>query len=181
MSRNTGSVRMGPISLITLVIVMCLAVLTVLTIATAHAGSNVAHKQADFTTDTYTNEIEAQNLMADVDGILATVRTYDGGKEDALAALRDANIAFTPDTREGLNIIIDDETGDISSVDHKSTSISITDDAVEATFVQTSGRCLTITLRINDDATYTLTKWKATTLWDEDAENNALWDPEQNE
>ena len=37
MARNQGSVRMGPVSLFTLVIILCLAVLAVLAVTTAQA------------------------------------------------------------------------------------------------------------------------------------------------
>lgn len=183
MAKSSGSVRMGPISLFALVIILCLAVLAVLTVTTSNAGHVIAQRQAAYTQDTYANEIEAQTLMADVDEVLAPVREAGGGKDAALQALHQAPIEFVPegygDGANSLNVIIDESTGDVSSVDHRFSMIVIEDDLVKATFTQTSGRSLAVALRINDDATFSLVKWEATTLWDEDAGNETLWNSKQ--
>ena len=53
MNSTNGSVRIGPISLFTLVIILCLAVMAVLSATTAQATYSAAEKQALFTNDTY--------------------------------------------------------------------------------------------------------------------------------
>ena len=52
MNSTNGSVRIGPISLFTLVIILCLAVMAVLSATTAQATYSAAEKQALFTNDT---------------------------------------------------------------------------------------------------------------------------------
>ena len=51
MNSTNGSVRIGPISLFTLVIILCLAVMAVLSATTAQATYSAAEKQALFTND----------------------------------------------------------------------------------------------------------------------------------
>ena len=64
MNSTNGSVRIGPISLFTLVIILCLAVMAVLSATTAQATYSAAEKQALFTNDTYQNEQGAAGRRA---------------------------------------------------------------------------------------------------------------------
>ena len=73
MNSTNGSVRIGPISLFTLVIILCLAVMAVLSATTAQATYSAAEKQALFTNDTYQNE-----------------QASGGGLDEALAAVDEA-------------------------------------------------------------------------------------------
>ena len=52
MAKPHGSVRIGPISLFTLIIVLCLAVLTVLSVTTSLAELSTTERQAATTTET---------------------------------------------------------------------------------------------------------------------------------
>lgn len=72
MNSTNGSVRIGPISLFTLVIILCLAVMAVLSATTAQATYSAAEKQALFTNDTYQNEQAAQSAVAVIDAALKT-------------------------------------------------------------------------------------------------------------
>ena len=67
MNSTNGSVRIGPISLFTLVIILCLAVMAVLSATTAQATYSAAEKQA-----------------------LEDVRASGGGLDEALAAVDEA-------------------------------------------------------------------------------------------
>ena len=58
MAKPHGSVRIGPISLFTLIIVLCLAVLTVLSVTTSLAELSTTERQAATTTETYQLESE---------------------------------------------------------------------------------------------------------------------------
>ena len=69
--RANNSVRMGPISLFTLVVVLCIAVMSVLCFSLAHSSLTVAQRQADFATDSYANESAGQEFVAAVDEVLA--------------------------------------------------------------------------------------------------------------
>lgn len=147
MSQSRGSVRIGPISLITLVIVLCLAVMAVLAVTTAQATYAAAEKQALFTTDTYANEMEGQRFVADVDAALAPVREADGGEQAAF----DAVDRVLPEnaTRDG--------------------------SLVTAVFATDSGRTLEVGLVIRADGTYEISLWKATTQWTDTGSGETLW------
>lgn len=71
MAKPHGSVRIGPISLFTLIIILCLAVLAVLSVTTARAELSVTERQAQTTTETYQLETVAQTFVADVDTALS--------------------------------------------------------------------------------------------------------------
>lgn len=149
MSRVRGSVRIGPVSLFSLVIVLCLAVMAVLTLTTAQATYAAAEKQARFAADTYANEQAAQNLVAEVDAALAPVRAAGGSRTDALAAVADA----------------------LAQAD----GAALDGNRVQATFETDSGRTLSVVLTVNDNATYTVSQWKATTQWNDTDSGEKLW------
>lgn len=71
MAKPHGSVRIGPISLFTLIIILCLAVLATLSVTTARAELSITERQAATTTETYQLETMAQTFVADVDTALA--------------------------------------------------------------------------------------------------------------
>ena len=77
---TTGSVRMGPISIFTLVIVICLAVMATLALTTARADTALAERQASFTADDYANECLGQAFLAEVDAALASARAVSSGR-----------------------------------------------------------------------------------------------------
>ena len=86
MAKPHGSVRIGPISLFTLIIVLCLAVLTVLSVTTSLAELSTTERQAATTTETYQLETAGQQFVADVDAALA-----EGTLEDVLQRYSDSD------------------------------------------------------------------------------------------
>lgn len=100
----TGSIRMGPITLITFVIILCLAVLSVLAVTTAKATKTEADRQISTADTRYSLEDQAQRYLAEVDAWLATdgagaasaaatLAERDGGTLDAETAT--CTITFT--------------------------------------------------------------------------------------
>lgn len=91
MAKPHGSVRIGPISLFTLIIILCLSVLAVLSVTTAQAEYSITQRQADTTTETYQLESAGQALVSRVDGVLAGVRqagsTLNSSSPDLLSAI----------------------------------------------------------------------------------------------
>lgn len=87
MAKPHGSVRIGPISLFTLIIVLCLAVLTVLSVTTSLAELSTTERQAATTTETYQLEAIGQQFVADVDAALA-----EGTLEDVLQRYSDSTV-----------------------------------------------------------------------------------------
>lgn len=144
--RTKGSVRMGPISLFALIILLSLSVLAVLAASTAQATYASAEKQALFTCDTYVNEVEAQELVAFIDGELAQSRDEGKGGTEALADLE----AKLPE------------------------GVRLENDTIYAEFTQDSGRSLFIALTVEDDAHYQIAQWQATTTWNT-GEGETLW------
>lgn len=148
MSKGSNStVRIGPISLFTLVIVLCLAVMALLSVTTAQATYSAAEKQALFNDDTYANERAAQSAVADIDAALQPVRAAGGGLNAALAAVGQS---LPADARiEGSSVLM--------------------------TFTAPSGRTLDVEVSIKANATYEISQWKATTQWTNDGSGATLW------
>lgn len=184
MAKPHGSVRIGPISLFTLIIVLCLAVLTVLSVTTSLAELSTTERQAATTTETYQLEAVGQQFVADVDAALA-----EGG--DTLSkVLVDYGIQVQSSSTGGSEeLVIEDDTvageavgGDLGrpsateAADGSPVTFSGTRDGelISATFSMESGRTLAIVLRIQND-TYAIEQWKVTTEWTDDGTGENLW------
>lgn len=169
MARATTSVRMGPVSILTLVIVLCLAVMAVLSITTANASLALSERQASFVGDDYANETVGQAFYAELDNALAPVRAGGGDAEAgaaAVAAQLDELIARAGDASTASTSPI--------GADAPALSAAIDGTAVTAHVESASGRCLDMTFAITDDARVSVLSWKATTLWTEDT-TDVLW------
>ena len=175
MAKPHGSVRIGPISLFTLIIILCLAVLSV---PTARAELSITERQAATTTETYELESAAQRFVADVDGALAQ------GDAALAVVLADYGIAADSGATPAAGETIEDDTmvagGDTpagATLDDTAISIGGTFDGtlLSATFAMESGRTLAVVLRINDNGTYTIEQWKTTTQWTDDGTGANLW------
>ena len=144
--RHENKVRIGPISLFTLIAVICLAVLAVLAISSANASLTMAQRQADSVTGRYQNEVAAQEFVACLDEALAQGGV--AGVEPALMDARDSAI---------------EAAGGAVTV-----TSSLVDDVVYAEFTSESGRMLAIEVTIRDDRTYRIDRWKATAVQNEE-------------
>lgn len=174
MKKATGSVRMGPISLVALVIVLCMSVMCVLSITTAQAMFSSTKRQADATVEVYACEQAGQQFLANVDEVLAGVRSSGASKEAALAALQGAgdelvsSIDITPAQTSQTTPLIS------SAVEVAENTDATT--AISATFVTDTDRRLSVELALNDDATYRILSWKTTTFWNNyNTSNDTLW------
>ena len=197
MARPHGSVRIGPISLFTLIIILCLAVLAVLSVTTARAELSVTERQAATTTETYQLEVRGQEFLAAVDGSLATgdaaaleAVLADYGVETTAAApgADGAAAAAAPDAAPA-GETIEDETpsgttapaAGVTIVDGDGSAGSITasgtfdGELISATFAMDSGRTLAVVLRVSNNDTYTIEQWKTTTQWTDDGAGENLW------
>lgn len=192
MARPHGSVRIGPISLFTLIIILCLAVLAVLSITTARAELSITERQAATTTETYQLEVQGQEFVAAVDGALAS-----GGETALEVVLAEYGIAVTAapagDAAAAGAVpageAIEDETPSGGTVPAAGTTISDDDggagaitvsgtfdgELISATFAMDSGRILAVVLRVSNNDTYTIEQWKTTTQWTDDGTGENLW------
>lgn len=165
-SRQSGSVRIGPVSVFSLVIVLCLAVLAVLSVTTAQAAYTAAEKQARFTTDTYVNEQAAQNFVAEIDGALSSVRAGDA---TAGTDMGDA------DADGAGNAVGAQALAAAAEVASAYENAYVDGNQVGAEFSTDSGRTLSVIVTIRDDATYEISQWRTTTQWNETGSGEVLW------
>ena len=163
MAGSRGSVRIGPISVFSLVIILCLAVLAVLSVTTAQASYALTNRQAVFSTDQYQNEAAAQRFVGLVDQELVKVRQ---------------GTASAADVRAGLATRVNDIAQDAAA---RETNASITGGAlmngntVLATFSTAAGHVISVKMDIPDSGVYQIMEWKQTTKWNEAGETVRLW------
>ncbi len=202
MAKPHGSVRIGPISLFTLIIILCLAVLAVLSVTTARAELSITERQAATTTETYQLETVGQQFVAAVDGALASsdadaLAAVLGGygiAADAAAPAADgatasgADQSIAAEALEGETIEDDTATGAVAdtvatiecpAADGATAPVAVAGtfdgSLASVTFSMESGRTLAVALRINDDGTYRIEQWKTTTQWTDDGTGENLW------
>ena len=140
-----GSVRIGPVSILVLVIILCLAVMAALTVTTSEAEESITTRQEESITALYANEAEAQIFLAQLDEALAQAR---GARTSVQAALS------TLDLPEGT---------------------VYEDGVLTTAFVQENGRRLDIELSIPTTASYEIMSWRATTEWNEEDPDLIFW------
>lgn len=184
MAKPHGSVRIGPISLFTLIIILCLAVLAVLSVTTARAELSITERQAATTTETYQLEVQAQEFAAEVDAALAqgaaaldeVLARYGIAGTVSAGAGPSSGETIEDEAPSGnapgaSGIVISEE----SIADPITVAGSFDGERISATFAMESGRTLAIVLRINDNGTYTIEQWKTTTQWTDDGAGENLW------
>lgn len=167
MKRKPSTMRMGPASLFALIIILCLAVLGVLSATSAQAGSAMAQRQASFATADYANETVAQTLYARADEALEPVRAQGGGSQAGCAALD----AALPRISEEAAAAVEKP---------PALSVSLDGSQLTAHLETEDGRCLDVSLQVNDDASLSVASWKASTLWVEDT-SDVLWTAESSQ
>lgn len=182
MAKTHGSVRIGPISLLTLVIVLCLAVMAVLTVATAQASSNLTQRQANAVSTLYGDEIAGQSFVAATDAYLMSHGSEEGFSTqtiaDALPTICEEAHQFAAD--QGWDIAV---SAQWLTVDGLSASAGVTSEAVDSNAVGgilaecsgEAGRTLQIALAITNDADYRLLAWKIMTVWTEEGTGEMVW------
>lgn len=157
---SRGSVRMGPVSLLTLVIALCLAVMAVLAISSAKATYASTQRQASFTTETYVLEQAGQRLLANADAATSLADAspkllLKGTDADSV----DADIAFG-------------KTGDGAAT--QAAAQSTQDADVTCVFTAESGKTLTIQLA-QDGTKCRVLEWQMDMTWNESDGNDVLW------
>lgn len=72
MAGGQGNVRIGPVSILVLTIMLCLAVMAVLAFTTSEAEESITTRQEESTIEMYANELEGQTFLARLDAALAS-------------------------------------------------------------------------------------------------------------
>ncbi len=131
MNTRQHIVRIGPLTILSMVIVLGLATMAVLSFTTARASQLTAQKQADSIQALYENERAGQDFLAQVDEELSRMRGGAAGAQDAAAAVR---AAVQDDDSQGREV-----------------SKSFT----------AGNRTLKVVLAIQDDLTYSVEHWSS--------------------
>lgn len=143
---NETVIRMGPITVIALLIIIALATLGVLSLTTARASGIAAEKQDSAIQALYNNEVEAQQFLADLDAALVPARNEVLAPAEALAAIQ-AEGTLPEATIDGITVTRSFENG---------------------------SRVLTVIAVIRDDLNYQVVSWKTESNIDT-AETVELW------
>ena len=159
---RADNVRIGPISLFTLIIVLCMAVLAVLAFSTAHASMVMAERQATATAELYLDEVAAQEFVAGVDDRLARVRAAGGNGAAGVKAVSDALIELR-------------DAAQAAAGDRVEVTAGMSDSQVTARFECQNGRTLYIALTVLANGTYRIDTWKMSAVQNEAQPEGSLW------
>ena len=143
---NETDIRMGPITVIALLIVIALATLGVLSLTTARASNVAASKQDASIQALYENERAAQEFLAEVDAALVPARNNVLDAKGAVKTIRQAGLLAD------------------AEVDGTTISKSFANDV----------RKLNVILVIRDDLNYQVISWKTESTIDT-TEEVELW------
>lgn len=149
--------RIGPISLFTLICVLLLSVLAVLCVTSANAAATMSARQAAATAETYRLDACGQEAIAVVDETLRGMRPASATEVASAAAER---LRANPGTLAG-----SDEDFAIDAQADGS--------RIDLTITAPGGKTLSAAIRVNDDSTYAVDEWEITgtqaesdeTLW----------------
>jgi pectate lyase len=158
MSSSGESVRIGPISIFTLIAVICLAVLSVLAVTTASASLNMAKLQASSMTQQYGAENAAQTFLAQVD---ERANAATGSGTDRANAISGSLSTITKSVQS-------------KASDGVTVTASTKDANVNAQFACEDGRVLDISIELHADGSYKIAKWNMTAKRN-DAQTENLW------
>lgn len=161
-TRRGENVRIGPITIITLIIVVCMAVMGVLAASTANATSTISQRQANATKYLYDNERAAQEFVACVDDVLARVRASGGTANEGAVAVTDGLDAICERARSAAD-------GEVSC------TASVDGTEVMAEFSCGEMRLLNVTLVIQRDVSYRIGQWKSTSAQPDGQTGGNLW------
>ena len=159
-TRRGDNVRIGPVSIITLIVVICMAVLAVLAASTAHATATITDRQAESTQMLYQNELAAQEFVASVDDVLARARSAEATNVAAL--VENGLDKACANAREAADGRVE-------------CTANMNGNTVTAEFVCDGKRQLNIAITIRDDATYRIAKWKMASVQQEAPTAGSLW------
>lgn len=145
MASRQGTVRIGPVSILVVIIILCLAVMAVLALVTAEAEESITTRQEESTTAMYANEVQAQEFLARLDEALAQARGSNGSVASVLDHL---NLPEGAVYEDGV---------------------------LHLEFVQENGRRLDVELALPNTDAYEILAWRATTEWNEEDPDKIFW------
>lgn len=164
-TRSGDNVRVGPITIITLIVVVCMAVMGVLSISTAQATKTISDRQANATRYLYLDEKAGQEFVAGIDDALETTRIQNGSA--AMGA-------------QAVNAVLDDlcESARLAGDGLVSCTASVDGTTVAAEFICEDTRLLDIAVTILDAGTYRIERWKMSSAQRDAQTMGTLWSGE---
>ena len=159
MTGNAVHTRIGPVSLMTLVTVLLLAVLTVLCATSANASDAMAQRQAAAVRETYALDACGQRFMAALDAQLHE----DAGQTAEQAARK---------VSQGLDELQAQAT-EGSDQGGVSLSASVDGTVILLTVSDTEGKTLDAAFRLEGGGAYSVDRWKTAT--EQTAPETTLW------
>ncbi len=146
MQKNqTEGVRIGPISLVTLIAVLLLAVLAMLCVTTANATQSMAQRQANGVTETYAADSVGQALYAQVSNKVAGTTSASAAASAVSGSLDEIKAAAVA---QNSNVSLDAQ---------------VEGQTVAFTASLESGKALTGTITLGSDGTASISSWKLST------------------
>ena len=159
-AKTSEGVRIGPISLLTLISVLLLAVLAMLCVTTSNAARAMSRRQASAATSSYEIESCGQAMIASLDDAAHANGTDAASAVSGIAARLDTIKQQANDTAGADDLDID------ASTDGPSVTFSIS---------AHDGRKLDARVTFNDDLSYSVDEWKVTTAQNDQADSDTLW------
>ncbi len=157
-SLKTG-VRIGPVSLLTLISVLLLAVLAMLCVTTTNAASAMATRQAESVSDTYALDSCGQQVLACID--------------EELQSSKGASGSFAASTITAGWNSIQQKVVSAGYTDMQNLSASADGSEISFEISTYSGKTLNAKVRVSDNMTYTVEQWKTTTT--QETPQETLW------
>ena len=158
MARRSEGMRIGPISLLTLISVLLLAVLAMLCVTTTNATKAMATRQADSTAETYLVDSCGQALIAGIDDEL---KSTTGTATEAVSSV-DARLTD-----------LQSKAKQACGGDDLDVSAETDGDGISFTVAAQSGKTLEAELRVTDDREYSIESWHITTT--QQLPEDTLW------
>jgi hypothetical protein len=165
MASNRGSVRIGPISILTLIIVLSLSVMAVLALTTVRANNAITDRLASTTHEIYANESAAQLFIASLDEELAQAHANNeasfgaGAELDSLA--QEAAATASENTTNNTTV---------------SAYTSLDGATLTARFITNNGHALTVVATLENNS-LAIESWKTSTeeTTTDSNEESGLW------
>jgi len=156
----TDNVRIGPLSVLVLVGILCMAVLAVLSVSTSNASLVIAQRQAHAVSDSYLAEHAAQDFVATLDEELAKTGTGEAvttarGLESSLPDIA----RHAQEAADGRVLV----------------NATLQDGVVHADFACSGARALEVEVSVGADGRPHVSKWAMTAIRNVEEPAGALW------
>lgn len=157
-AKRSEGMRIGPISLLTLISVLLLTVLAMLCVTTTNATKAMASRQADSTTETYLVDSCGQALLAGIDDEL---KSSTGTATEAVSSVNARMADLQSKAKQACG-------GDDLDVLAKTDG-----DDISFTVAAQSGKTLEADVHVTDDLSYSIESWRITTT--QQLPEDTLW------